>query len=173
MTGASHASSKNRSSSLRVTALVAVCLAVGWVWLVAGTHLHEMMVGAGVVVLATLYLKAVHDSSQNTLRLEWKDVVQGWRIPWYIVSKNWEITVVLFKDFTYLRRAGSYYRVSGFKTSKRDRAAVGRSVLATVYTTAAPNFIVIGIDPESSRMLFHQIERSRVSKMTQALGAQP
>jgi hypothetical protein len=173
MARASHASSKNRSSSLGVTVLVALCLALGWVWLVAGTHLHEMMVGAGVVVLATPYLKAVHDSSQNTLRFEWKDVVQGWRIPWYMASKNWEITVVLFKDFTYLSRAGSYYRVCGFKSSKRDRATAARTVLATVYTTAAPNFIVIGIDPESSRMLFHQIERSSVSKMTQALGAQP
>jgi hypothetical protein len=171
MARASHASSK--SSSAGVTALVAVCLAVGWILLVAGTHLHEMMVGAAVVVLATLFLKAVHESSRTALRLEWKDVVQCWRIPWYMASGIWEITVVLFKDLTYLSRAGSYYRVSGFKTSKRDRIAIARTVLATVYTTTAPNFIVIGIDPELSRMLFHQIERSSVPKMTQALGAQP
>jgi hypothetical protein len=44
--------------------------------------------------------------------------------------------------------------------------------LATIYTTVAPNFIVIGIDPELSRMLFHQLERSSVPKMTGALGAQ-
>jgi hypothetical protein len=41
-----------------------------------------------------------------------------------------------------------------------------------VYTTTAPNFIVIGIDPDLSRMLFHQIERSSVPKMTRELGAQ-
>jgi hypothetical protein len=173
MARASRASSKNRSSSPGVTTTVAVCLAVGWVWLVAGTHLHEMMVGAGVVVLATLYLKAVHDSSQNILRLEWKDVVQCWRIPWYMASGIWEVIVVLLKDLTYLSRAGSYYRVSGFKSSKRDRTIIAREVLATVYTTTAPNFIVIGVDPELSRMLFHQIERGSVPKMTQALGAQP
>jgi hypothetical protein len=90
-----------------------------------------------------------------------------------MASGIWEITVVLFKDLTYLSRAGSYYRVSGFKTGKRDRIAVARTVLTTVYTTTAPNFIVIGIDPELSRMLFHQIERSSVPKMTRALGAQP
>jgi hypothetical protein len=173
MANASHASSENRSSSRVVTAVVAFCLAFGWVWLVAGTHLHEMMVGAGVVVAAALYLKAVHESSRNSLRLEWKDVVQCWRIPWYMASGIWEISVVLFKDLTYLSRAGSYYRVSGFKSSKRDRTAIARTVLATVYTTTAPNFIVIGIDPELSRMLFHQIERSDVPRMTQALGAQP
>jgi hypothetical protein len=172
MARASRASSKGRSSSPGVIAVVAFCLAVGWVWLVAGTHLHEMMVGAAVVVMATLFLKAVHESSQNALRLEWKDVVQCWRIPWYMATGIGEITVVLFKDLTYLSRAGSYYRVSGFKTSKRDRAAIARTVLATVYTTMAPNFIVIGIDPDLSRMLFHQIERSSVPKMTRALGAQ-
>jgi hypothetical protein len=144
----SHASSKNRRSSAGVTVVVALCLAFGWIWLVAGTHLHEMMVGAAVVMLATLYLKAVHKSSQNKIRLEWKDVVQCWRIPWYMASGIWEITVVLLKDLTYLRRAGSYYRVAGFKTSKRDQTVVAREVLATVYTTTAPNFIVIGIDPE-------------------------
>jgi hypothetical protein len=173
MARASHASSKSRRTPPGVTAVVAFCLAFGWVWLVAGTHLHEMMVGAAVVVLATLFLKAVHESSQNKIRLEWKDVAQCWRIPWYMTSGIWEITVILFKDLTYLSRAGSYYRVSGFKSSRRDRTVVAREVLATVYTTTAPNFIVIGIDPELSRMLFHQIERSSVPKMTQALGAQP
>jgi hypothetical protein len=168
-----HASSKKGSSSPGVIAVVAFCLACGWVFLVAGTHLHEMMVGAAVVVIATLYLNAVHKSSQNKIRLEWKDAVQCWRIPWYMASGMWEIAVVLVKDLTYLSRAGSYYRVSGFKTSKRDRVVIARTVLATVYTTTAPNFIVIGIDPELSRMLFHQLERSSVPKMTQALGAQP
>jgi len=132
-----------------------------------------MMVGAAVVVITTLFLKAVHESSQNKIRLAWTDVAQCWRIPWYMASGIWEISVVLFKDLTYLGRAGSYYRVSGFKTSKRDPLAVARTVLATVYTTTAPNFIVIGIDPELSRMLFHQLERSSVPKMTRALGAQP
>jgi hypothetical protein len=168
---ASRSSSKDRSPSGLMSMLLAVCLAVGWVWLVAGTHLHEMIVGALVVVPATLFLRTVK-KTRTAIRLEWKDIAQGWRIPWYMVSGIWEITVLLFKDLSYLHRAGSYYRVCGFKSSKRDPKIVGRGVLATVYTTTAPNFIVIGIDPELSRMLFHQIERSSVPKMTQALGAQ-
>jgi hypothetical protein len=168
----SRASSKDRSSSFGVSVLLALCLALGWVWLVAGTHLHEMIVGAVVVVVATLFLRAVQKSTQPAIRLAWNDIAQGWRIPWYMVSGIWEITILLFKDLSYVRRAGSYYRVCGFKSSKRDLRIVARGVLATVYTTTAPNFIVIGIDPELSRMLFHQIERSSVPKMTQALGAQ-
>jgi hypothetical protein len=83
----SHASLKNRGSSAGVTVVVALCLAFGWIWLVAGTRLHEMMVGAAVVMLATFYLKAVHESSQNKIRLEWEDVVQCWRIPWCAMAR--------------------------------------------------------------------------------------
>ena len=168
----SRASTKDRTSSLGVSLLLALCPAVGWVWLVAGTHLHEMIVGAVVVVVATLFLRAVQKSARTAIHLEWKDIAQGWRIPWYIVSGIWAITLVLFKDLSHVRRAGSYYRVCGFKSSKRDQRIAARGVLATIYTTAAPNSIVIGIDPELSRMLFYQIERSSVSKMAQALGAQ-
>jgi hypothetical protein len=132
-----------------------------------------MIVGAGVVVLATLYLKEVHESSQNTLRLEWKDLVQCWRIPWYMVCDTWVVTRVFFSDLLHLRPAGSYYRVCGFESIKRDPAILGRGVLATIYMTATPNSIVLGIDPESSRMLFHQLERASLPKMIQALGARP
>jgi len=78
---------------------------------------------------------------------------------------------VLLRDLLRSRRAGSFYRVSGFETSKDDPRLIGRRVLATVYTTISPNSIVIGIDFRQSRMLFHQIERSGVSKMAKGLGA--
>ena len=172
MARVSHASSEDRSYSLFASVIIALCLALGWVWLVAGTHLHEMIVGAAAVVAATLFLRAVNRSTRNAIRLEWKDLAQCWRIPWYMASDIWVITFVLLKDLSYVHRAGSYYRVCGFKSSKRDEKIVAREVLATVYATTTPNFVVIGIDPELSRMLFHQIERSSVPKMIQVLGAQ-
>lgn len=167
----SHASSQ--SSSLRATATVAVSLALGWVWLVAGTHLHEMIVGAAVVVVSTLFLLLVRRSQPDVIQLHWKDVAQGWRIPWNVLCDTWVVTLVLFLDLFHLRPAGSYYRVCGFKCSKRDPAIQGRGVLVTIYMTMTPNSIVLGIDPTSSRMLFHQIQRSSVPKMIQALGAKP
>jgi hypothetical protein len=167
----SHASSQ--SSSLRATATVAVSLALGWVWLVAGTHLHEMIVGAAVVVVATLFLLLVRRSRPDVIQLHWKDVAQGWRIPWYVLCDTWVVTLVIFLDLFHLRSAGSYYLVGGFKCSKRDPAIQGRCVLATIYMTMTPNSIVLGIDPTLSRMLFHQIQRSSVPKMIQALGAKP
>jgi multisubunit Na+/H+ antiporter MnhE subunit len=168
----SRAAQKSEPSPFGVAALLAVSLAVGWVWLVATTHVHEMIVGAAVVVLATLFLLLVHRSQPNAVQLHWKDVAQGWRIPWYMVCDTWVVTLVFLRDLLHLRPAGSSSRVCGFKCSKRDPAILGRGVLATIYMTATPNSIVLGIDPESSRMLFHQLERASVPKMARALGAQ-
>jgi hypothetical protein len=78
---------------------------------------------------------------------------------------------VLLRDLFTSHRADSLYRVSGFSTSKDDPRLVSRRVLATIYTTASPNSIVIGIDYKQSRLLFHQVERSAVSEMTRRLGA--
>ena len=173
MSRAAQKSGKGETFPFSMIAVLAISLAIGWVWLVVGTHLDEMIVGAAVVVVATLFLLLVHRSQPNAIQLHWKDVVQGWRIPWYMASDTWVVTLIFFKDLLHLRSAGSYYRVCGFKCSKRDPAILGRGVLTTIYMTATPNTIALGIDPQSSRMLFHQLERTSVPKMARALGAQP
>ena len=81
-----------------------------------------------------------------------------------MVCDTWVVTLVFFRDLLHLRPAGSYYRVCGFKCSKRDPAILGRGVLATIYMTATPNTIVLGIDPQSSRMLFHQLQRDQCAQ---------
>ncbi len=172
MSRAAQKSGKSETFPFSRIAALAISLAIGWVWLVAGTHLDEMIVGAAVVVAATLFLLLVHRSQPNAIQLHWKDALQGWRIPWYMASDTWVVTLTFFKDLLHLRSAGSYYRVCGFKCSTRDPAILGRGVLTTIYMTATPNTIVLGIDPQSSRMLFHQLERASVPKMARALGAQ-
>jgi hypothetical protein len=148
-------------------------MAILWILFVGGIHRDEMIAGAGVLILASAFLYLVARRETLTLDLRWPDLVTCWRIPWYIVSGVYEIAVVLVKDLSGIKSVKSFYRVSGFKTSKSDPQLVARRVLATAYTTTAPNFIVIGIDYNQSRMLFHQLERSSVPKMTKKLGAQP
>jgi hypothetical protein len=171
MTASCLSTGKKRSSLLFIA--VTILMAVEWILLVAGTRGHEMIVGGFSVLLSVLFLWNVHRFSSLRLRFEVHDVAQCWRIPWSVLSRDWEITIILFRDLFLSRHAESLYRVCGFDASKHDHLLVGRQVLATVYTTAAPNFIVIGIDAAQSRMLFHQIERTCVSKMTTSLGARP
>jgi hypothetical protein len=132
-----------------------------------------MVVGLPVVIISAAFLSHLWTTESLRLDLRWADVRTGWRIPWYVVSGIGEVVLVFLKDLTGRDRAKSLYRFCGFKTSKSDPLLVARRVLATAYTTTAPNFIVIGIDYRQSRMLFHQLERSSVPRMTKELGAQP
>jgi hypothetical protein len=162
-----------RMPSLGLSALSLGLTGALWILFVGGTRIHEMEVGACVLGLCSAFLYLIWRN--ETLRLDFcvEDVAQGWRIPWYVVTKDYQIIAILAKDLLRMKRAGSFYRVSGFKTSKSDPRLIARRVFATFYTTMAPNFIVIGIDYRQSKMLFHQLERSSVPKMTKALGAQP
>lgn len=153
-----------------LTALLIVTL---WILFVGGIRLDEMLVGGGVFLLSAAFLYQVWRMESLHLDLGLQDLIQGWRIPWYVCTDIAEVVAVLVKDLFRLKRADSFYRVSGFKTGKLDPGLVARSVLAIFYTTMAANFIVIGIDDRQSRMLFHQLRRSRISRMTRALGAQP
>jgi hypothetical protein len=162
-----------RKPSLGLCALSVVLIAALWILFVGGTRRNEMFVGVGVLFLTTAFVYRVLRVETLNLSLSLEDIAQGWRVPWYILSGIYEIVVILAKDLLGIQRTDSFYRVSGFKTSKSDPRLVGRRILATFYTTMAPNFIVIGIDFRQSRMLFHQLDRSSVPRMTQALGAQP
>ncbi len=150
------------------------CLAIAalWVLFVGGTRAHEMLVGSVVLVLSAAFMFRVGEMESLELEFQMRDLLTCWRIPWYIVSDSYTILVVLLKDLTG-KRAGSFYCFCGFKTSGHDPRLVARRVLATAYTTATPNSIVIGIDVAQSRMLFHQLKRSEVSLMAKELGAQP
>ena len=162
-----------RTISAGVLALSVLVMAAEWILLVAGLKRDEMIVGALCVLAAALFLQLAFRAESQRLEFRLKDLAACWRIPWYIVTGSWEIVIILLKDLLYIKRASSFYRVSGFKTGKYDPLLVARRVLATAFTTTAPNFIIIGIDYEQSRMLFHQLERSSIPKMTQELGAQP
>lgn len=168
-------SRKHRHPMLSViTRLSAILPAAAlWIILVGGTKRNEMWVGGGVLVLSVAFLYKVWHVEPLKLDLRIKDLAQGWRIPWYIVSGVYEMIVILAKDLASLKRADSFYRVSNFRITRPDSLFIARRVLATAYTTVGPSFIVIGIDPARGRMLFHQLKRSGIPKMTQALGAQP
>lgn len=152
--------------------LAGLASAMLWILFVGGTRAHEMMVGAAVLVLSVAFIFRVGQMETLNLDLQAVDLVTCWRIPWYIISGSYEIASILVKDLIG-KKAGSFYRFCGFKTSRHEPRAIARRVLATAYTTTAPNFIVIGIDYAQSRMLFHQLDRSDVPRMTKELGAQP
>jgi multisubunit Na+/H+ antiporter MnhE subunit len=152
-------------------ALCIVLMGAQWLLLVAGCKRDEMIVGALAIAAAAIFLWRAFQVASERLDLRFRDILTALRLPWMMLSDAWVVTVVLFKDLFHLQRAGSFYRVKGFRTAIHDPLLVARRVLAIVYTTSTPNSIVIGIDPSQSRMLVHQLRRAPTSQLERDLGA--
>lgn len=143
-----------------------------WILFVASSiHAHELELGVGCAVATIIFTDFVSSTAGVPFELRIRDFAQGWRIPWYILCDAFVVTLTLAKDLLHVRKAANLFRVCGFDTSKHDPVRIARTVLAVAYSTCSPNTIVIGIDQTQSRMLFHQISRSPVPKMTRSLGA--
>ena len=123
---------------------------------VASFAIHEMLVGIVASAATVVFSLFVARESKVELILKFRDLAQCWRIPFYVLSGVTEITLVLLKDLLQIAPPGSFYRVCGFDTSTHDPLRMSRTILAIAYTTAAPNCIVLKVDPTQSRMLFYQ-----------------
>ena len=156
-----------------VMLLILVLMAVEWILFVFGVKGQEMIVGAGSVLLSWLFVWMVRRSTRREFDLRARDLAQAWRIPVYLVRDTAEVTWILLLDLLHIKPAGSYFRVSGFKTAKRDPLRVTRRGLVTLFTSATPSTIVLGVDPAQSRMLFHQLKRSDPNAMQHNLGGMP
>lgn len=143
-------------------------------WIVfAGTFaVHELSIGIIATLLAAAGMIVVSYQYPSRFSPTMKDLLSLWRLPWYVLSRTWEVFLVAAQDLLGSKRAESVFRVVRFDArTKENPHATARRTLAAVYTTVAPNFIVLGINPSDQKLLFHQIRRSGVSKMTQELGA--
>ena len=164
---------KKSEIEIHIVAFILVLMSAEWILLVAGIKPHEMLVGTVAVLAAALFLCVILRSQTIAFNFLLSDICAVWRVPWYILTNTYTLCDVLAKDLFGLEKAGSYYRVSRFQTSKKDPTLVARRVLATAYTTVSPNSIVIGIDCEQNRLLLHQVKRDEVSEMTKKMSGQP
>mgnify|MGYP001553393425 CR=1 FL=1 len=168
-TGSQH---KERQLNARTLGMSGVSAAGLWLLFIASSiNAHELIVGAFCACATIVFSLFVSGTAGVPFELRLIDLAKGWRVPWYILQDAWIVTVALVKDVLHIRRAGSLFHVCGFETSKHDPVRIARTVLAVAYSTCSPNTIVIGIDQTQSRMLFHQISRSSMPKMTRSLGA--
>jgi len=144
-----------------------------WLVFVGTFAVHELLLGAIGAVLTALGLSVIDLYYPARFSPRLMELLSLWRLPWYLVSGAWEITVVAAKDLLHVAPAKSIFRVVPFDAGEQDDFhATARRVLAVIYTTVAPNFIVLGVNTSDKKLLFHQIEYSSVPKMTQYLGAQ-
>ncbi|HXE55119.1 MAG TPA: hypothetical protein VN541_19000 [Tepidisphaeraceae bacterium] len=102
-----------------------------------------------------------------------RDLVEAWRIPWYMVEGTYEIFKALGIQLFTRGGAPSLVRAVAFNVGgdrPRDNAC---RTLAVFYTTLTPNFIVLGLARKQRLLLYHQILPGDVLQMTINLGADP
>ena len=96
-----------------------------------------------------------------------------WRLPKYMVTGSWEIFEVLFRQLFGGKPAESLMLAVPYEAVGDDDASAALRALAITYTTATPNFVVIGVDHQRRQLVFHQVKRSKVLQITKNLGARP
>lgn len=144
-----------------------------WLLFVNTTKADELSVGLIASAIAAYATLLVRKEQALSFSPTWGQLLQGVRLLWYLLSGTWEIVVVLGKQLLGIERAKSLWQTKPFDVGGEDANSIARRVLAIAYTSAAPNFIVGGIDKKRGLMLYHQVEKSGVPVMTQKLGARP
>jgi multisubunit Na+/H+ antiporter MnhE subunit len=143
-----------------------------WIVFVGTFAIHELLIGVVATVLTVIGVIVVEMHYPSRFSPTFAEILTCWRIPWYLLSDTAEILLVAGKELFGIKEARSLFRVAEFDAgSLEDPHDTARRVLAVVYTTMTPTFIILGINCSDQKLLFHQIERSSVPKMLKELGA--
>ncbi len=102
-------------------------------------------------------------------RTRW--VLQIRYFPQMILSGCWVLVKVLVLRTIASREIHGQLSTVPFKAGGAQSRSAARRALAITFTTMAPNFIVVGIDPQNDLLLYHQILASEVPTVTKNLGA--
>ena len=142
--------------------------------LISSYGLREYVACAGTAVLAATGALVFSRSGKVVFRLRFKDILQAWRLPWYVLSGTWEIMQGLAKQLFTSKGAASVVAAVPFDVGDRDNLAdAGRRALAITYTCVTPNFLILGMVDQEQWLLYHQVTPGEVLTMTEKLGARP
>ena len=142
-----------------------------WFVLAGAASRAELLAGLACAAVAATVSERVWKEPLARFHGDLRLLGQFWRMPYYAVQGTWEILGVLAKHLAG-KPAPSLLRAVPFDAGREDaRRDATRRALAVAYTTATPNFVVLGIDQERGLMLYHQLKPSEVLQMTRNLGA--
>ena len=135
---------------------------------------REAVAAVPVAAVATVAVLVVAHAGKVSFRFRPRDVAQAWRMPWYALTGTGEVLKGLAMQLFTSGGAPSFLAAVPFDVGEKDDVAdAGRRALAVTYTTATPNFVVLGVIEEQRLMLYHQIVPGDVIAVTRKLGARP
>ena len=164
--------SQSKSLPARVarTAAVAlttwVALAAVWMLLVDNESLPELLVGAGVVCIATVGSELVRAQRIAQVRVRAAWLARLWkptaRIPVDVGIVMW----ALVRQLVERRPERGTVRAIRFRVTGEDPESNARRALAELAGSMAPNTIVIGVDQRRRIVIAHQLERTGSAEST-------
>lgn len=173
-----------------------------WTLFISKFDVRETWIGLIASLAAVAGAVAYGRTGLVQFRPVWADLIQIWRMPKYLFIGTWEILCGLGMQLFQPGGAPSWILAVPFEIGRDDPQSAARRALAVAYTTATPNFVVLGTwpdpserkdpeprgpdlqppspshqvkpaEPEQGLLLYHQIKRGEVLEMVKKLGANP
>jgi hypothetical protein len=144
-----------------------------WIYLLFVGEVSKVELLAAAIIAGLGFAAWLVVSAQPLMKLlgDPKPFLQGYRLVGYVFTDTWKVLLALFRQLAGGRPAESIFRAVPFADcGEGDRAATQRA-LAIAYSSATPNMIVLDVDLDAKRMLFHELVPSGVPEMTRRLGA--
>lgn len=142
-----------------------------WLICVGDLNRNDIWLGVGATAVSVAFSLFVVRTLPLEFRPSFRDLIQIWRLPWYMAVDVTQVLLVLAADLAG-RRAPSLFRSTPWHVVAKDGHEVAKRTLAIAYTTVSPNFVIIGIDVRRHQLFFHQLKKTEVPLMTQHLGAE-
>jgi multisubunit Na+/H+ antiporter MnhE subunit len=139
----------------------------GWVFaaalyllLIDSTDLPELIVGAGISVIAATGFELAREQyiAGETLRLRWLGRLHRPLIK--VPSDVAIVSVVALRQLIRRSAVRGQFRAVPFGWADDDPYAIGRRALAEAMGSFAPNTIVVGVDDDRELILAHQLRRA-------------
>jgi hypothetical protein len=140
------------------SAVVGLLIAAPFYWLLIDTTSSpDLYAGAGAAVIAAgAYSAAYFESNEDAaIRARWLTLAlrEIAKVPLGVVVVCREV----FAQTVAPRLRRGALEADPFETGSGDPYDLGRRALAEGFRSFAPNTIVIGVDPDSDRLLLHRL----------------
>lgn len=158
-------------------ALLWVGLWINWMLFISQWNRSDASVGcvAAAFTIIAIWLVKKEFLSFPSAHLQW--FLAGFSIPKYVLSGTIEAFKAMILQVFKKDQKLSILQFVPFEVGSQDFSSEVLMALAVIYTTCTPNFVILGIDYQSGeshgKLIYHQLLRTPVPKMTQKLGAKP
>ena len=136
-----------------------VVFLVVWLLFVCSLAPPEIIAGAGASLAAVVALESLKRAEPLRFRPPVRALIDSWRIIGPILEGNWVLITVLAHRIAGKRKQSGFELIT-FRAIASDDVSAAKRALIILYLTLPPNFLVIGIDRRTRKMLFHQVKMS-------------